>query len=363
MANVAILFINKNEFIVSKWEIPPYLMLFFSPEDKIEEKMDELPKVYYRSTAGRVKNRLNSIGLSLEKLQSAVKHLHIVSDDVIDYVPTYFSEMRNNGKPLELPDNEVPEDIGFLFSEFDDNPRYAPIGHMWLVRLICDFLPDETEVSLDPNQVIETWDFEEGESIDLHSILLDKFSEEIETYNQVFQMLVMPLGSIDFTSILHSLSEDELIRDVVVPLLEELGFRSVTSITHHGMGELGNDIKPFYLDNAFGLREYYSVQTKAVKIHSKSGKKGHVNEVIDQMKTALTMPFIDPSDNSEKRIDHFIIISSHDFTPDARRQIEQVSKGKRDIMIIDDQYLIQLIKNNEQTLRRLILKFSNRQVS
>ena len=38
------------------------------------------------------------------------------------------------------------------------------------------------------------------------------------------------------------------------------------------------------------------------------------------------MPFVDPSDNSEKRIDHFTIITSHDFTPDARRQIEEVSK-------------------------------------
>ena len=342
-------------------------MLLFKPEDKVigRTKYSEIrgeEGICYQSSVKEVKARLDNIGLSIEKLQTAVKKLSIVSDRVVDYIPTYFSEEKNLRKLLEGDEEKTdfPEDIGFLLYEFDEEPRYSPIGHLWLLRLLCEYLEEATQIVLDPNQVLDTWDIKDITEVDLHKELLRRFAEEIDTYNQLFQMILMPVDDAQILEILHALKEDELINDVVVPLLEEMGFKFVSSVTHHGIGELGKDIKPFYAENAFGIREYYAVQTKATRIHSTSGKKGHVNEVIDQMKTALIMPFLDPSDNAQKRIDHFLVITSHDFTVDARKQIEEIVKGKREVMPINDQMLIRFLKKYSGTLRKLIIKFSSR---
>jgi len=358
MAQRCYLYIGSDVFLESAWNIPPYWMLLFAPDDKVIEK-GEAEKIYYRSSVGKVKTRLDSIGLSIERLQNAVKKLSIVADEVVDYVPIYLSEEKNRVTMWETgEETDIPEDIDFLLSELEDEPRYSPIGHLWLLRLRCDCLDNKTEIALDPNEVVEMWDIENLKEVDLHSELLEKFAEEIDTYNQLFQMVLMPIDDFHLLRILRSLKEDELINNVVVPMLEEMGFKCATSVAHHGPGELGKDIKPFYVENIFGIREYYAVQAKALKIHSKSGKKGHVNEVIDQMKTALRMPFIDPTDNSEKKIDHFLIITSHDITADARRQIEETVQGRREIMLIDGQMLVKLLRKCRDTFRSVILKFS-----
>ncbi len=370
MANVCILTIGGEDFITSKWNIPPYLMVLFKPEDRTREN----EHIYYRSTAGKVRVRLDQIGLSLEKLKTAVKKLHIVSDDVIDYVPIYFSERRNLDKmfgigfgaieegyiPAGSQVDDIPGDIDFLLSEFEDDPRYSPVGHLWLLRLLCEYLDEATPVVLDPNQIIDTWEVENPEEVDLHRELLSDFADEIDAYNQLFQMLLMPVDDVRLISILHSLKEDELINDIVVPLLDEMGFKSVASVAHHGVGELGKDIKPFYTENPFGIREYYAVQTKAARIHSQSGKKGNVNEVIDQIKTARIVPFVDPTDNSKKKIDHLLIITSHGFTVDAQRQIEETVEGKREVMLMDDQMLLRLLRKHESALRRIAVKYGQR---
>lgn len=366
LANKSFLLIAGHVFIARKWEIPSYLMLLFDPEDRQNRKTKWSGahfKISFVSTIDKVRAKLDNIGLGLISLKKAMKKIPLVSNEVIDsMIPSFLDNPENLQSFLqwwENGDQLLPEPIGFLLDQLDVDFRYSPIGHLFLIRMLCDSLDGKTEIILDPSEVLETWPDYDLNSTDLHKILLGKFADELETSNLFSQLLVFSIDEAKLLDILHRLQEDDLINCVLIPLLDEKGFKSVTSTKFHGPGELGKDILPFYKENEFGFREYYAVQVKAVKIHAKAGRKGNVNEVIDQAKSALSTSFFDPSDNSRKRIDHLLIVTSHDFTRDARLQIEEFIETKRELMLIDDKKLVKLLKPHTQILRNMILRFSS----
>jgi hypothetical protein len=340
-------------------------MLLFDPEDRKSQKTEisgATQNISFFSTIGKVKAKLDSIGLDLASLRHAMKKLPLVRDDVIDFViPNFLKNKKNLQAFLQWWEKGVhtlPEEIGFLLDELDEDFRYSSIGHLFLVRLLCDYLDAQTEIILDPSEVIELWEDFDSSRTDLHKRLLDEFADELETANLFSKLLVFSTDDATLLNVLHMLDENDLINYVLVPLLDEMGYRPVIPIKSHGPGELGKDIIPFFKENEFGFREYYAVQAKAVKIHARAGKRNNVNEVIDQAKTALSTTFFDPTDNSRKRIDHLIIVTSHDLSRDARLQIEESIEKKREIMLIDDQTLVKLLKRHTQVLRQILLRFS-----
>jgi hypothetical protein len=162
-----------------------------------------------------------------------------------------------------------------------------------------------------------------------------KYKERYFEAEEFFGVALQPRKE-DLKAIIQSFSEDELINVVLCPLLSNLGFKGVKSISFHGPGESGGDFHPFYKTNEFGKIIYYSAQAKAVKIHSKSGvKEGNVNQLIDQIKKLFRTPFISFIDNAEKRISHAFILCSQDITPEAREQLFHEIENRQTISIVD----------------------------
>lgn len=160
----------------------------------------------------------------------------------------------------------------------------------------------------------------------------------------------------DLKSMIQTLSENELIKGVLCPLLNSLGFKGVKSISFHGPGESGGDFHPFYKTNEFGKIVFYSAQAKAVKIRSKAGvKEGNVNQLIDQVKKLFRTPFKSFIDNNERRISHGFIFCSQDITSEARDQLFHEIANRQIISFVDIDDIINSIF--EQGISEEILKY------
>jgi len=366
LAEKCFLLISGHVFITRKWDIPPYLILLFDPKDKQNRKTkwsSATLEISFFSNVGKVKAKLDSIGLDLESLRNAMRKPSLAGSEVIDSIlPAFLDNKRHLQAFLqwqERESNSLPEEIGFLLEDLDEDFRYSPIGHLFLVRLLCEYLDPQTEIILDPSEILQACDYDSSK-VDIHDKLLTDFADELEINSLFSQLLVFSPDDMTLLSILHELGESDLINHVLVPVLDAMGFRPVMPTKFHGPGELGKDIAPFFKENEFGFREYYAIQAKTVKIHARAGKKGNVNEVMDQARTALSTAFFDPTDNSRKKIDHLLIVTSQSITRDARLQIEETIEKKREIMFVDDNMLVKLLKQHTQILRQVILRFSSR---
>jgi hypothetical protein len=79
--------------------------------------------------------------------------------------------------------------------------------------------------------------------------------------------------------LLRNLKEDRLTGQVIIPLLEKMGFKNITLT--HGPLEKGKGLW-FYKENDFEEREYTGVQVKAVDIHGSAGKTSNAGEILTQ---------------------------------------------------------------------------------
>jgi K+-sensing histidine kinase KdpD len=101
---------------------------------------------------------------------------------------------------------------------------------------------------------------------------------------------------------LQSLPEDNLRKQVLLPLLIRMGLRDVLEY-HGGTAEKGKDIVGHYSD-IMGQRHYVGVVVKRGDIHGCVGKTGNASEVLFQVQQSLNEPFSDsyhltPADISE----------------------------------------------------------------
>lgn len=119
--------------------------------------------------------------------------------------------------------------------------------------------------------------------------------------------------------ILRKFSEEQLIDDVIIPLLEHMGFKDIVKV--HGQIEKGMDII-FYEESKFGNREYTGVQAKAVNIHGSAGKSGNATEILTQAQQAFSYDFTNVYDGKLKNINKFLVITSRDIIPTAKKSIE-----------------------------------------
>jgi hypothetical protein len=147
-------------------------------------------------------------------------------------------------------------------------------------------------------------------------------------------------------SLISGLSEDQFIKHVLLPLLSKMGFQRVRKVQFHGRNEFGSDVLPFRYVTPLGTLEYYALQAKAVQIHGRSAKEGNAGELISQATQAFNIAFVDDLDNERKRIDKFIIATNKGITSDARNAIESSVEGKRQIVIVDIDRIVALVKQH-----------------
>ena len=81
-------------------------------------------------------------------------------------------------------------------------------------------------------------------------------------------------------------------------------------------------------------------------IHGTSATSGNAGELISQAIQALSVTFVDDLDNERKTLDKFIIASSKGITPDARRVIEDAMEGKRRLVFLDIDRIVELVKEH-----------------
>jgi HEAT repeat protein len=143
--------------------------------------------------------------------------------------------------------------------------------------------------------------------------------------------------------LLRKFKEKPLIDNVIIPLLEKMGFKNIT--VTHGSLEKGKDLL-FYKENEFEEREYTGVQVKAVDIHGRAGEKGNATEILNQAQQSFTHEFHDTYDNKTKNIDRYIVMTSGNISEAARESIGGQLKAVgyyKTIQFFDGNKLVDLV--------------------
>jgi hypothetical protein len=347
-------------------------LLFIATESVVTQAEEEDSPEFFgmRTTAQLARERLDTRGITLEfckrffeEFRSDVIHEFdpntFESQDVSnrflfeDYIRFLEAALRCGHSALW---NENP-DLGDvihnchrpppgLFS--DDADHFDDALFFLQVRLILELAAPDAVVELDLTEL--------NEGGYLSTLTPKKWFEEqsrllrrrIELNYQLYGFVVEEDPRLDsrIRSRIQNLSEDALLGLVVMPLLERMGFEGLRKVEFHGREEFGRDIMPFRQSTPFGTFEYAAVQTKAAKIHGTASRPGNAGEIISQAQQALRVSFIDEFDNERKRIDKFVIIASAAVTPTARRHIEESFEGNRQLILIDLDRLVTLIRNH-----------------
>jgi len=147
---------------------------------------------------------------------------------------------------------------------------------------------------------------------------------------------------------LDAASEDEFTEEVLVPLLQQCGFRRISIAGHKDKAlEFGKDIwMKFQLPTSHFI--YFGVQVKKNKIDAAGKSKDrheNVAEVLNQSKMALAHPIFDPEVNKRVLIDHIYIVSSGEITKQARQFLgEKLDiESRRQVIFMDREDILKLI--------------------
>jgi hypothetical protein len=119
---------------------------------------------------------------------------------------------------------------------------------------------------------------------------------------------------------MQGLAEEPFTLRYVIPLFKNKGLKGVEYT--HGVDEFGRDVY-FYNIDPFGNRRDMAAQVKIGDI----GGTNAVQELINQARAAFTNPYYDLTTNDERRVCELYVITSGDFTTNAKTQI---SNGLRD---------------------------------
>ncbi|MBL7153450.1 MAG: HAMP domain-containing histidine kinase [Phycisphaerae bacterium] len=146
---------------------------------------------------------------------------------------------------------------------------------------------------------------------------------------------------------IDDLREEALTRDIVIPLLQEMGYKDVRYV--HGMFEHGVDVLCTE-ETPFGS-EFCGLQVKAVPISaSKRAKGGNVSELINQASSALRHRFIDERDNTEKSLDKYFILTSAKISDASVAEIrDALEQFGRTIRFIDGHSLTRHVQEHLQS--------------
>lgn len=256
------------------------------------------------------------ITAEMDKLLDTFKPLNIVTNKFLDK-ENNFMYVKDNNNNINIYPLDFYEDAVELFSSF----KYYYHPELFCIKdgplFIIYRIDDNVIIGAIIAPLKSTYVTKELSDIEI----VKQYKEKYLDAEKFFGIILQPHEE-ELKEIIQKLSEDELIKIVLCPILRKLGFKGVEPISFHGPGESGGDFYPFYKENEFGKILFYSAQAKAVKIRSKAGaKEGNVNVLIDQMKKLFRTPFKSTIDNSEKRISHAFIFGSNGITPEAREQL------------------------------------------
>lgn len=141
-------------------------------------------------------------------------------------------------------------------------------------------------------------------------------------------------------SYLDTVSEDELIEEVLLPLFRQLGFHRITAVGHKDKAlEYGKDVwMKFTLPTQHVL--YFGIQAKKGKIDSTGvTKKGGANvaEIHNQVMMMLGHEIFDPEIGKRVLVDHAFIVAAGEITKAARNWLgNKLDASKRSQLLFMD---------------------------
>ncbi len=147
---------------------------------------------------------------------------------------------------------------------------------------------------------------------------------------------------------IQKLTESELRKEVLIPLLVKMGF--IDPIEYHHNNEKGKDIICKEFDEKFNKYKYIAVIVKVDDITGSSSANNSIFTVINQIKQAVNEPFKHIYDIREIHIDECIVITSKRIKAPALESIyhtlkaEHIDKAIREF--IDISKLLSLIDKN-----------------
>ncbi|MBU7027140.1 MAG: HEAT repeat domain-containing protein, partial [Theionarchaea archaeon] len=144
-------------------------------------------------------------------------------------------------------------------------------------------------------------------------------------------------------TMLQKLDEETLTKKFVIPLYEskKMGCKNVRYT--HRILEFGKDVI-YYKKDEHGNKKYTGIQVKKTRIAT-----GDVSEILRQIYEAFGKSFADLSDGKEKELDRFVVLTSNEFTQEAKDSIRAALKGAnldRFVTCIDGDKLVSLLDEN-----------------
>ena len=143
---------------------------------------------------------------------------------------------------------------------------------------------------------------------------------------------------------LTSVSEDELIENILVPLFRRLGFERISVTGHKDKSlEFGKDLWMKYRLPTDHLI-YFGAQVKIGKIDSAGRSDANVAEIHNQILMMIDHPIWDPENNRRHLLDHVFIISAGRITKQAKAWLGQRldADKRRQILFMDRDELLEL---------------------
>ena len=120
---------------------------------------------------------------------------------------------------------------------------------------------------------------------------------------------------------LQAMSEDELRKQVLIPLFRKMGYFDVTDY-HGGSLEQGKDIVMWQRTD-FGRRNI-AVVVKAKKISGKASGNNSAAEVATQIRQCFGRPFHDRESTDELPVHECIVVCPYELTTEARQSIASI---------------------------------------
>jgi len=142
---------------------------------------------------------------------------------------------------------------------------------------------------------------------------------------------------------LQELSEKELTKKFLIPLYESPGMGCKNVQYTHKILEFGKDII-YYKDDEYGRRIYTGVQVKRTKITTRG-----LRDIFSQICEAFGQQFNDSSDNKQKSLDKFVVLTSNEITEGANQSLSAQLRGsslQKDVTCIGGNKLVFLLERH-----------------
>jgi hypothetical protein len=146
---------------------------------------------------------------------------------------------------------------------------------------------------------------------------------------------------------LNTISEDDLIEEILLPLLRQLGFHRITATGHKDKAlEYGKDIwMKFVLPTQHVL--YFGIQVKKGKLDASGVSKtsnANIAEIHNQVLMMLGHEIFDPEIGKRVLVDHAFIVAGGEITKSARNWLgSKLDASKRSqILFMDREDILNL---------------------